>query len=122
MDHALLVYYDIIGTAGLGGRREPPGYGCMRVINGSQYFWTLALEDKIPASQTKGVVEYKAQALAQIDDLINLVRGKMTKQQRMKVGALIVIEVHARDVVDRLIGAEVAAVNDFDWVAQMRYY
>jgi len=24
------------------------------------------------------VVEYKAQALAQIDDLINLVRGKMT--------------------------------------------
>jgi dynein heavy chain len=40
----------------------------------------------------------------------------------MKVGALIVIEVHARDVVDRLIGAEVAAVNDFDWVAQMRYY
>ena len=44
------------------------------------------------------------------------------QQQRMKVGALIVIEVHARDVVDRLIGAEVAAVNDFDWVAQMRYY
>ena len=40
----------------------------------------------------------------------------------MKVGALIVIEVHARDVVDQLIGAEVAAVNDFDWVAQMRYY
>ena len=78
VDHALLVYYDIIGTAGLGGRREPPGYGCMRVINGSQYFWTLALEDKIPTSQTKDVVEYKAQALAQIDDLINLVRGKMT--------------------------------------------
>ena len=53
VDHALLAYHDIIGTAGLGGRREPPGYGCMRVINGSQYFWTLALEDKIPPARPR---------------------------------------------------------------------
>ena len=40
----------------------------------------------------------------------------------MKVGALIVIEVHARDVITRLVETKVSAKTDFDWVAQMRYY
>ena len=41
-----------------------------------------------------GCAEYYKQAVAQIDDLIVvlLVRGKMTKQQRNGVGALIVVE------------------------------
>ena len=99
--------------------REHPA---MCVINGSQYFWTLELEIAIKESGSSGVAEYYKQAVAQIDDLIMLVRGTMTKQQRMGVGALIVVEVHARDVVQRLVDAEIQDVNDFNWVSQMRYY
>ena len=97
-------------------------HAAMCVINGSQYFWTLELEEKITTSQTEGVKEYYKQALAQIDDLINLVRGKLSKQARMGIGALIVVEVHARDVVAKLVKNEIKTINDFDWVSQMRYY
>lgn len=32
------------------------------------------------------------------------------------------MEVHARDVVERLMDAKVGAVTDFEWVSQLRYY
>ena len=60
--------------------------------------------------------------MAQLEDLVMLVRGDMPKMGRKTVGALIVIEVHARDTVQRLIDAEVNTCNDFDWVAQLRFY
>ena len=36
--------------------------------------------------------------------------------------ALVVIDVHARDVVRALIAKEIHSVFEFDWVAQLRYY
>ena len=116
MSNALEAYYE---SARADWVRE---HAAMCVINGSQYFWTLELEDKITTSQTEGVKQYYQQALDQITDLINLVRGELTKQQRMSIGALIVVEVHARDVVAKLVKNEIKATTDFDWVSQMRYY
>jgi len=50
------------------------------------------------------------------------VRGKLTNQERLTLGALIVIDVHARDVVQQLIDVDIQATSDFDWVSQLRYY
>lgn len=36
--------------------------------------------------------------------------------------AVITIEVHARDVTNKLIEEDVSNVNDFDWISQLRYY
>lgn len=116
MENAIKAYYQ---SARADWVKE---HAAMCVINGSQYFWTLELEEKITTMGTDGVREYYKQSLAQIDDLINLVRGELTKQQRMGIGALIVIEVHARDVVAKLVKNEIKTINDFDWVSQMRYY
>ena len=38
------------------------------------------------------------------------------------MGALITIDVHAREVVDTLIKVRVDNVNDFDWTCRLRYY
>ena len=97
MKNALESYYDCPRTEWV--KNHP----AMCVINGSQYFWTLELEEKITASGAIGVKEYYQQALDQITDLIGLVRGQLTKQQRNSIGALIVVEVHARDVVLMLV-------------------
>ena len=57
----------------------------------------------------------------QLDDLRELVRNPLSKIGRMILSALIVIEVHARDVVLNMIKEEVKNVNDFEWISQLRY-
>jgi dynein heavy chain len=38
------------------------------------------------------------------------------------MGALIVLDVHARDVVTRMVKVRVSNITDFDWTCQLRYY
>jgi dynein heavy chain len=40
----------------------------------------------------------------------------------LQVVALITIEVHARDVIDKLCKANCSSINDFEWVSQLRFY
>lgn len=42
--------------------------------------------------------------------------------QAISVEALIVIDVHAMDVVDKLIEQDVTSENAFEWISQLRYY
>lgn len=39
-----------------------------------------------------------------------------------QVVALITVEVHARDVIEKLIKAGVSSPNDFEWASQLRFY
>ena len=51
-----------------------------------------------------------------------LVRGKLSKAARTTVGALTVIDVHARDVIKKLADANTDNKHDFGWTSQLRYY
>ena len=41
---------------------------------------------------------------------------------RITLGALTVIDVHARDTVQQLANSNVSSPNDFQWISQLRYY
>ena len=51
-----------------------------------------------------------------------MIRGNLTKLQRLKIVALVTIEVHARDVIEKLIKAGCSDTNAFEWLSQLRLY
>uniref|UniRef100_A0A3Q2D0L9 Dynein heavy chain hydrolytic ATP-binding dynein motor region domain-containing protein n=1 Tax=Cyprinodon variegatus TaxID=28743 RepID=A0A3Q2D0L9_CYPVA len=91
------------------------------VICTSQIFWTLEVHEAIRAGPD-GIKNYYHQLKNQLEDIIKLVRGKLAKQTRITLGALVTIDVHARDVVMELIEKGVSHETDFQWLAQLRYY
>ena len=79
------------------------------VLNCSQVFWTSEVHEAIRGGVAE-LANYKKVNDQQINQTVKLVRGKLTTQQRITLGALIVIDVHARDIVEELVtkkGAEV---------------
>ena len=51
-----------------------------------------------------------------------IIRGNLTRLQRAKVVALVTIEIHARDVIEKLAKSTIMDVNGFEWLAQLRVY
>lgn len=60
--------------------------------------------------------------VAQLADLITIINGELTKNDRKKLITLCTIDVHARDVVQRLIEERVENQSCFQWQSQLRYY
>lgn len=56
-----------------------------------------------------------------LDALRSLVKGSLSFLHRDILSALIVIEVHSRDVTQNLVDLDILNVNDFDWISQLRY-
>ncbi|GAB1605521.1 dynein axonemal heavy chain 1-like isoform X5 [Argonauta hians] len=89
------------------------------VIAVCQTFWTEGVTEGLMSGT---ISKYYELVLEQLDDLRNLVRGEVPKIGRLTLSALIVIEVHSRDVVSNIITEKVRNANDFEWISQLRYY
>lgn len=50
------------------------------------------------------------------------IRGNLSKVMRLKIVALVTVEVHARDVIDKLAKAGCSDINAFEWLCQLRLY
>ena len=92
------------------------------VLNGSQIHWTLEVEDSIVKNGVEGVKQYYQFLIEQLNETVALVRQKLDKLQTITMNALIVMDVHARDVVGKLVKENVDDIGAFEWIMQLRYY
>lgn len=92
------------------------------VLNGSQVHWTSEVEEAMIKEGVAGVSKYLQKLDAQLLETVKQVRKKLTKLQSITLGALIVIDVHAKDVVENLKIANIDDTNAFEWISQLRYY
>ncbi|GIL57271.1 hypothetical protein Vafri_12526 [Volvox africanus] len=84
-------------------------------------FWTRGVE-KALQDGGESLKEYESQCTSDLLRIVDLVRGELTNLQRATLGALVVMDVHARDVVTSMVKKGVVAASEFEWQAQLRSY
>jgi len=96
------------------------------ILTVDMIMWTRGVEAAIyeimKGKNSQALKEFLEFSDKQLKNMIKLVRGKLEVLQRQAMGALIVLDVHAIEVVRNMIAARVENINDFPWTSQLRYY
>ncbi|XP_012280984.2 dynein heavy chain 2, axonemal [Orussus abietinus] len=95
-------------------------------ITSSQIQWTndctrTLLQCKLMDSKKplRKLRKKQNQALSKYSETI---RSQLNRLQRLKFKAIVVIEIHARDVIEKLYKINCRDVSSFDWLSQLRFY
>nr|CEL69705.1 TPA: Dynein heavy chain 10, axonemal [Neospora caninum Liverpool] len=92
---------------------------------GSQIWWTWRVEDafrRVGRGSKHALKEEAEKQTQQLTDLIELVRQPLDPRARRKVNTLIILDVHARDLVDRFVRDAIFNTREFEWESQLRFY
>uniref|UniRef100_A0A667XC84 Dynein axonemal heavy chain 2 n=1 Tax=Myripristis murdjan TaxID=586833 RepID=A0A667XC84_9TELE len=96
------------------------------LITASQIQWTADVTKSLITCKENGdksaLVSMKKAQVSMLHCYSESIRGKLSKILRLKIVALVTVEVHARDVIDKLAKAGCNDVNAFDWLCQLRLY
>ena len=99
-------------------------YPAQLCITGTQIYWTdetqLALEE-YESGQEDAVKRYLQLCNNRLSALIQLVLGELSAADRTKIISLITMDVHSRDVVDRLVEQKTEGPTSFAWQQQLRF-
>jgi len=87
----------------------------------TQKYWTALVHESVRGG-VPAMTDYLKVNNDQIEEIVKIVRGKLSKQNRVTLQALIVLDVHSRDVLANLVDKSVISEFDFDWLSQLRYY
>ncbi|KAK9828903.1 hypothetical protein WJX72_002692 [[Myrmecia] bisecta] len=98
---------------------EWPGQAVLVV---SAIYWTSSVTNALKSTAPGALQAQADTCTAQLADIVGLVRGQLTKLQRATLSALVVMDVHARDVVASLAQQRITNLTDFAWLSQLRMY
>eukprot|EP00767_Chilomastix_cuspidata_P003879 gnl/Chilomastix_cuspidata/4008.p1 GENE.gnl/Chilomastix_cuspidata/4008~~gnl/Chilomastix_cuspidata/4008.p1 ORF type:complete len:4809 (-),score=800.22 gnl/Chilomastix_cuspidata/4008:14-12793(-) len=95
-------------------------------IAAGQVRWTKLVTDALSheneESIKKGLKIARRKEVQVLSKLTEMVRKPHSKLVHKKIAAIITLEVHNRDVIERVYRAGCRSPEDFDWIAQLRYY
>lgn len=87
--------------------------------------WTQYTEQSIDEleSDPNSFYNWNQASNKQLEDLtIMIASGELNKVQHLSIIALITQDVHARDMIEDMLKADVSTTTDFLWSKQLRYY
>eukprot|EP00727_Mastigamoeba_balamuthi_P014495 m51a1_g9670 putative dynein heavy chain axonemal (5182) ;mRNA; r:1243469-1265072 len=95
------------------------------IITSAQITWTQncvkALTDLESGGDKNALGELRKKQGATLHRLSDMVRGQLTQLSRLKLVALLTIEIHHRDIIERLIRDGITSEKDFAWRSQLRF-
>ena len=99
-------------------------YPAQVALAGTQIWWTYDVStafSKLEEGYENALKDYYKRQISQLNALIVLLLGKLTKGERQKVMTICTIDVHSRDTVSKLISQKVDSNFDFSWQSQLRH-
>ncbi|XP_053614808.1 dynein axonemal heavy chain 12 [Plodia interpunctella] len=95
----------------------------MVVLGVSQIYWAVDVHEALNTHKLSELQAFHVGLTKQLNETVAIIRRTdLTKLSSITVKALIVIDVHAKDVIFELVGKNVTEVTDFQWLSQLRYY
>eukprot|EP00976_Prorocentrum_cordatum_P057852 1165858-Prorocentrum_minimum.AAC.2 len=96
----------------------------MTALVGSQIWWTWEVEDvfrRVRDGNKLAMKEFSRKLNRQLLELIDMVRSDLGNLDRKKVNALIIVDVHGRDIIDTFVRDSVLDAREFAWESQLRF-
>ncbi|KAJ8288109.1 hypothetical protein COCON_G00007680 [Conger conger] len=93
-------------------------------LTASQVWWTTDLDivfQRLEEGFETALKDYHKKQIAQLNSLINMLLGELLPGDRQKIMTVCTIDVHARDVVSKLIAQKVNNAQAFTWLSQLRH-
>jgi dynein heavy chain len=91
---------------------------------GLQIQWTQMSEEALVLSKTdkKKMAATNQKITEVLNTLIEVTTKDLTKMDRVKYETMITIQVHHRDVFEKLFKSHIKSPDDFEWLKQCRFY
>jgi dynein heavy chain len=99
-------------------------YPAQVALCGTQIWWTCEVGiafGKLEEGYENAIRDYYKKQIAQLNNLISLLLGKLTNGDRQKIMTICTIDVHSRDVVGKMITSKIESVLAFMWQSQLRH-
>jgi len=93
------------------------------ILVANQVFFTNGIENilKDPKTKNKNLEHFEGKLKDQIIQYVEKVRGELTPLRRSLIEALLVSDVHSKDIIRSLIDKNTQGIDSFDWISQLRY-
>nr|CAH8856482.1 unnamed protein product [Trichobilharzia regenti] len=100
-------------------------YQGMIVLATNQIWWTWEIENvyqKISTGNKNAMKDYSQMLQQQLNDIVVRVRSPLSKNDRNKLTTVLIVDVHARDIVSDFVRDNITDASEFQWESQLRFY